>query len=198
MSRPTVDWVIVGLRNPGADYAGTRHNLGAEVVAALAGRHDFNLSRGPLRVRAEMGQGTIGEVPAALVLPLPYMNDSGPVVAGALRWYHLGPERLLVVHDDIDLPFGKLRIAAGRGSGGHNGVRSVMRSLGDAEFTRLKLGVGRPPGRMDPATFVLRRFDPAERPEVDLLVDDAADVVETALMDPAAAVRMAGSRRPPP
>jgi peptidyl-tRNA hydrolase, PTH1 family len=198
MSRPTVDWVIIGLRNPGADYAGTRHNLGAEVVAALAGRHGFSLARGPLRVRAEMGQGTIGEVPAALVLPLPFMNDSGPVVAAALRWYHLGPERLLVVHDDIDLPFGKLRIAAGRGSGGHNGVRSVMRSLGDAEFTRLKLGVGRPPGRMDPAAFVLRRFDPAELPEVDLLVDDAADVVETALIDPAAAVRMAGSRQPRP
>ncbi len=95
MSRPTVDRVIVGLRNPGADYVGTRHNVGAEVVGVLAGRHDISLARGPLRVRAEMGQGTIGDLPIALVLPLPFMNDCGPVVTAALRWYHLGPEDLL-------------------------------------------------------------------------------------------------------
>jgi PTH1 family peptidyl-tRNA hydrolase len=190
-----VEAAIIGLRNPGSDYAGTRHNLGAEVVDTLARRHGIALRRGPLRVRAEMGEGLFGDARAALAIPLTFMNECGLAVVGVLRWFKLEPSDLVVVHDDIDLPFGKLRLHTARGSGGHNGVRSVMQALGNREFTRLKLGVGRPPGRMDPADFVLRRFAAEERPEVDLMVEDAADVLEALLTDRETAVRLAGNRR---
>ena len=138
--------VIVGLRNPGSEYAGTRHNAGADVAEALASRWDVRLKRGPL------------------------MNTCGPAVVSILRYYKAGPEDLLVVHDDIDLPFARLRLQYARGSGGHNGVKSIVQSLGNNDFHRLKIGVGRPPGRMDPAAFVLRPFAKSEREEVDFLV----------------------------
>jgi len=113
-----------------------------------------------------------------------------------VRYYRADPGDLLVVHDDIDLPFGRLRVHTGRGAGGHNGVRSIVEQIGSRDFTRLKVGVGRPPGRMDPAAFVLQRFDRDERPEIDRLVEDAADVVEAFVTDPERAAQMAGERRP--
>ena len=131
-----------------------------------------------------------------LAAPLTFMNESGGAVRALVDYYRLALHDLLVVHDDIDLPFGRLRLVVGRGSGGHNGVRSLERALGTNEFARLKVGVGRPPGRMDPAAYVLRRFTSQERPEVDLLVEDAADVVETWIVDPEAAREQAGRRRP--
>lgn len=117
------------------------------------------------------------------VVPTTYMNESGAAVRAVLDYYKVGPADLLVIHDDIDLAFGRLRLQVAGGSGGHNGIRSMERALGTKEFSRLKVGVGRPPGSQDPADFVLRNFTKAERPEVDLLVVDAADVVERWLDD---------------
>lgn len=115
--------------------------------------------------------------PVTLALPTTYMNESGGAVAGLVKYYDIEPEGLAVVHDDIDLPFGRLRFQFARGPGGHNGVASVAASLGTREFWRLKVGVGRPPGRMDPAEFVLKRFAKKEGPAVDLMVVEAADVL---------------------
>lgn len=129
-------------------------------------------------IKAEVAEVRLGDQSVVLALPRTFMNQAGHAVAPLARYYKVSPGRLLLVHDDIDLPFGKLRAHLGRGAGGHNGVASIIRSLGTKEFWRLKIGVGRPPGRMDPAEYVLRRFTAAERPEVDLTVQYAADVVE--------------------
>jgi PTH1 family peptidyl-tRNA hydrolase len=167
--------LVVGLRNPGSDFAGTRHNVGGVVVQTLAGTEAFK--RAPRRVMAEVVETDLAGHRAVLALNTTFMNESGGPVAGLVRYYDVAMSRLVLVHDDIDLPFGKLRFQFGRGAGGHNGVGSVMRSLGSREVWRMKLGVGRPPGRMDPADFVLRRFAAAERADVDLMVAEAADTV---------------------
>ncbi|MFQ5948553.1 MAG: aminoacyl-tRNA hydrolase [Acidimicrobiia bacterium] len=171
--------LIVGLRNPGSDYQGTRHNVGEEVVGILAARAGAKFRRAPRRIRAGIAAVELGGRPALLALPRTFMNDSGRAVAPLLRRYEIEPEQLALVHDDIDLPFGKLRFHFGRGPGGHNGVESVMKAVGSRHTWRLKFGVGRPPGRMDPADFVLRSFDDRERADVDLLIELAADVLET-------------------
>ena len=189
--------VIVGLRNPGREYSGTRHNVGAEVTDVLAARWGVRLKRGPLRLRADLARHLILDQAVILAVPRTFMNTCGPAVASVLRYYKAGPENLLVVHDDIDLPFARLRLQFARGTGGHNGVKSIVQSLGNNEFHRLKIGVGRPPGRMDPAAFVLRVFAKSEREEVDFLVQDAADVVERWIEDPDEALQMAARRRSP-
>ncbi len=189
--------VIAGLWNPEFKYHGTRHNVGAEVVDALARRWDIPLKKGPLRVRADVGRLTVRGRPVILALPLASMNVCGPSVRSVLRYFKENYEDLLVVHDDIDLAFGRLRLQSGRGSGGHNGIKSVAQALGSKDFQRLKVGIGRPPGSTDPAAFVLKPFAKAERSEVDLLVEDAADVAERWLSDPDRAVQMAGERRLP-
>jgi PTH1 family peptidyl-tRNA hydrolase len=188
--------VVVGLRNPGSEYEGSRHNLGAEVVVELVRRHGLRLKRSSLRVRCEVADGRIHAHRAILAMPLSFMNQSGGPVSSLLRYHKAPVEEMLVLHDDIDLGFGRLRLQAGGGTGGHNGLRSLERVLGTREFSRLKMGVGRPPGSMDPAAFVLRRFAKAERPEVDLLVQEAADVVELWLDDAARAQEKAAHRRP--
>ena len=188
--------VIVGLRNPGKEYSGTRHNVGSEVVEVLADRWDLRLKRGPLRVRADMARGKHDDESVVLATPRTFMNTCGPTVTAVLRYYKATDSDLLVVHDDIDLPFARLRLHHARGAGGHNGVKSIVRSLGNNEFSRLKVGVGRPPGRIDPAAFVLRPFARAEREEVDFLVQDAADVIEQWITDPDEAVQKAARRRP--
>lgn len=187
--------VIVGLRNPESAYTGTRHNIGAEVVNVLAERCSTRIKRGPIRVRADVAHINVGGAKAILALPRVNMNISGPPVSSVLAYYKVDPADLVIIHDDIDLPYAKLRLHEGRGAGGHNGVRSIMSSLSSREFWRLKIGLGRPPGRMDPAAFVLKRFSKSEREEIDILVQDAADVIETFLTDPEAAVQQAGSRR---
>jgi len=187
--------VVVGLRNPGTGYAGTRHNVGFDVVAELARRMSAPLRRGPRRTLAEVAEARVGDERVVLVAPLSYMNESGGPVSSVLSWFKVGPGELLVVHDDIDLAFGRLRLQVGGGSGGHNGIRSLEQSLGTREFSRLKVGVGRPPGSMDPADFVLRPFSAAERPEVPFIVGDAADVVERWTADPARAQEQAAHRR---
>lgn len=167
--------LVVGLGNPGSEYDGTRHNIGAEAVALLSGPE--GLGRAPRRVRARVASVAIGGRRALVAVPTTYMNLSGEAVVSLLAYYKVPVESLVVVHDDIDLPFGRIRFHSGRGSGGNNGVESIIRSLRTNEFRRVRLGVGRPPGRMDPAAFVLRPFGKQERSDADLMAREAVDVV---------------------
>jgi PTH1 family peptidyl-tRNA hydrolase len=187
---------VVGLANPGPEYERTRHNIGAEVVAAVAATSGGRLGRGPSRVRSSIAQVVVSGEKVVLAVPLTYMNQSGGPVRSMVDYFGIEVADLLVVHDDIDLPFGRLRLQVGGGTGGHNGLRSVEASLATRDFTRLKFGVGRPPGRMDPADFVLRPFAKAERAEVDMMITDAADVVDLWVTDVDDATRRAGERRP--
>ena len=186
--------VIAGLWNPEPHYRGTRHNVGAEVVDVLSHRWGAPIGRGPLRVRARIAttRRDCGQV--VLALPNSNMNVSGPPVQGILKYYKEPADRLLVLHDDMDLEFGRLRIAFARGHGGHNGIRSIQDALGTREFWRLKIGLGRPPGRMDPAAYVLQRFTAKQREAVDVMLEDAGDVVELWLGDPDAARERAAHR----
>lgn len=187
---------VVGLANPGPEYERTRHNIGAEVVAAVAEGSGEHLGRGPSRLRSTIAQTVVSGEKVVLAVPLTYMNQSGGPVRSMVDYFGIEVADLLVIHDDIDLPFGRLRLQVGGGTGGHNGLRSVEATLATRDFTRLKFGVGRPPGRMDPADFVLRRFAKAERAEVDLMIADAADVVDLWVTDVEGATRRAGERRP--
>lgn len=189
--------VIVGLRNPQKEYAGTRHNAGAEVVALLAERRGERLRRGPRRVRCDQARLVIGGRAAVAAAPRLNMNVCGPAVAALLAYYKAQPDDLLLIHDDMDLAFTRWRLQQGRGAGGHNGVRSVIAALGGPGFWRLKLGIGRPPGRMDPINFVLGRFTAEERTKMDLLTEEAADVAERFVAGPQAAAQTSG-RRPAP
>lgn len=175
--------LVVGLRNPGADYAGTRHNVGSDVVERVLERAGTTPGRSPSRISGAIAHTGVGDHRTLFLLPFTFMNECGRVVRSTLDYYKLDPSDLLVIHDDIDLPFGRLRLQVAGGSGGHNGVRSLESALGTKDFSRLKVGVGRPPGSQDPADYVLRPFSKAERPEVDLIVEDAADVVERWLED---------------
>lgn len=185
--------IVVGLRNPGSDYEGTRHNLGYEALIAVVARRKAKLKRGPLRVRADVAR--LADL--ILASPLTFMNDSGRAVRALVAYFKASPSDLLVLHDDIDLAFGRLRLQVGGGSGGHNGIKSLEQHLGTKDFSRLKIGVGRPPGSREAADHVLRRLSKAEREEADLLVADAVDVAELWLVDPARAQEKAAHRRPP-
>ena len=165
------------MRNPGENYEATRHNLGGDVVATLVERHRSRFKRAP-RIRAEIADVSFGDSRVIAARPNVFMNESGQAVAPLIRYFGIALDRVLVVHDDIDLPFAKLRVQEGGGSGGNNGVSSIIKSLGDEAFWRLKCGVGRPPGRMNPASFVLKRFAKAEQDGAGLMRQYGADVVE--------------------
>lgn len=188
--------VAIGLRNPGPDYAGTRHNIGYEAIQEVARRHGGRFKRGPSRVRSEVAE--VGEADRRLMLAAPttFMNDAGGAIKAMVAYHKVPPSELLIVHDDIDLAFGRLRLQVGGGTGGHNGLKSIEGALGTREFARLKIGVGRPPGTMDPADYVLSRFNRAERAEMDLVVEDAADVIEQWVVDPKRAQEQAAHRVP--
>lgn len=186
--------VVVGLRNPGADYENTRHNVGYEVVLRVLADLGESLGRAPRRLRGMEAQWGSGEERTLFFVPNSFMNESGGPVKAALDYYGIGLEDLLVAHDDIDLPFGRLRLQVNGGSGGHNGIRSLEKSLGSNQFSRLKVGVGRPPGEMDPADYVLSRFSRREASEVEAMISDAAAVVELWLTDREKAVELAARR----
>lgn len=169
--------LVVGLRNPGSRYDGTRHNVGADVVIASAPETRFKRAR--LGIRADVAEVRYGDVRTVLALPRTFMNECGQAVAPLVRYERVDGDRMLVVHDDIDLPFGKLRVQLGGGAGGHNGIRSLVGSLDTKEFWRLKIGVGRPPERVDPADFVLGRFAKVERSTVDDTIARGVNVVDT-------------------
>ena len=163
--------------------------MGSEVIHVVADRSGAKLKKARRFIRAEAGEVRLGGRAVVLALPRTFMNSVGQAVAPLARYYKVGAEDVLVVHDDIDLPFAKLRVQVGRGPGGHNGVESLIRSLGSRDFWRLKIGVGRPPGRIEPADYVLRLFSKKERPEVDLAVQLAAELVEVFAADGGEAAR---------
>jgi len=169
-------WLVVGLGNPGRQYAGNRHNIGFDVVAELASR----ASAPPMREKfgAEIGEATIRGHKVLLCKPMEFMNVSGQAVARVAGFWKIPVEQTLVVHDDLDLPFGRLKLGAGGGHGGNNGVRSMMAELGSADFARVRFGIGRPPAGRDPAGYVLADFSAGERAELPALRADAADAVE--------------------
>lgn len=174
-------WLVVGLGNPGPDYAASRHNAGFMVLDALAHRLGgrFTAHRG----RADAVTGTIDGVAVVLVKPKTFMNLSGGPVASLRDFYKVSVDRIVVVHDELDLPFGTVRLKRGGGDGGHNGLRSITAALGGPDYLRVRVGIGRPPGRMDPARYVLRPFGTTERPHLELTVDRGADAVESLLVD---------------
>ena len=171
--------LVVGLGNPGPRYAGTRHNAGFLVVDLFAERlgASFKAHKG----RADVAETRLDGVPVVLVKPRAFMNESGGPVVAVARFYKVPVERISVVHDELDLPYGALRLKRGGGDGGHNGLRSVTAALGDKEYLRVRFGIGRPPGRQDPADYVLRDFSAAERKDLAFHVDRAADALEALL-----------------
>jgi PTH1 family peptidyl-tRNA hydrolase len=170
------DWLVVGLGNPGAEYAGTRHNVGSDTVALLARRHGAALKRS--KHRALAADVRVGAAAVVLAFPQTYYNESGQAVASLCRWHDLGPDQVVVVHDELDLPPGRMKVKVGGGLAGNNGLRSIKAHLHSDGFARVRIGVGKPPGRMEGADHVLRRPGKAERVELDVVVEEAADAVE--------------------
>ncbi|MCW2642990.1 MAG: aminoacyl-tRNA hydrolase [Dactylosporangium sp.] len=184
MAATDAPWLVVGLGNPGPEYAGNRHNAGFFVADLLAKRVGVRFSRNR-KVVAEAAEGRLGvgvDAPRlVLAKPMTYMNLSGGPVAGLAQFYKVPVGQIIAVHDELDIPYGQLRLKIGGGEGGHNGLRSMARSLGSKDFIRVRFGIGRPPGRQDPADYVLSDFSAVERKELDYLVDRAADAVETVM-----------------
>ena len=170
-------WIIAGLGNPGPAYAGTWHNVGQMVLAVLAERMGARFKAH--RTRNDIAEGRLAGQLVTLARPQSYMNLSGGPVAALAAFYKVLPERIVVLHDELDIPFGAVRLKLGGGDNGHNGLRSITASLGTRDYYRVRFGIGRPPGRMDPATFVLRDFAPAERKELPFALDRCADATET-------------------
>ncbi|HEV7829903.1 MAG TPA: aminoacyl-tRNA hydrolase [Pseudonocardiaceae bacterium] len=168
--------LIVGLGNPGPSYAGNRHNVGFMVLDELARRVGGRFTSH--KAGADLLEGRLAGLRVIMARPRSFMNISGPAVAGTARYFKIPATDVVVVHDDLDLDYGVLKVKRGGGEGGHNGLRSISACLGSKDYLRVRFGIGRPPGRMDPADFVLRDFSPVQRRELDLLVDRCADAVE--------------------
>lgn len=175
------DLLVVGLGNPGDEYAHTRHNVGADTVEILAKRHGASLRKGKERARAD--QVRIGDKLVALAVPLTFMNDSGAAVVALARRYGVEPQQVVVVHDELDLPVAALKVKVGGGIAGHNGLRSVKSHLHSDEFLRVRIGVGKPVSKEHGADHVLKRFSKRERTEIDVTLEQAADAVETIVHD---------------
>lgn len=176
--------LVVGLGNPGAEYAETRHNAGFRIVERLAERHGIALGR-ERRFHGRYGEGRVRGVAAGILEPLTFMNLSGRAVAAAVSELAIEDlaADLLVAYDDLDLPFGRLRIRPGGGAGGHNGLADVQDRLRRSDFPRLRFGIGRPPPGEDPVAYVLAPFDDAERASLDARLDAAADAAEAVLLE---------------
>ena len=175
-------WLVAGLGNPGREYANNRHNVGFAVVDLLADRTRVRFGR-HRRAVADVAEARLGvgiDAPAVvLAKPMTYMNLSGGPVAALAAFYKIPPERIIAIYDELDLPYGTLRTKIGGGEGGHNGARSISQSLSTKDYHRVRFGIGRPPGRQDPADYVLSDFNSTERKELDYLVDRCADIVES-------------------
>jgi PTH1 family peptidyl-tRNA hydrolase len=168
-------WIVLGLGNPGRRYEGTRHNVGFLVVDRLAARWGMNASRAQLGAQVDSGQ--IRSERVVLAKPQSFMNRSGQPAASLLGWYKADTEHAIVVHDDVDLPFGTVRVKSGGGHGGHNGLRDLHRAIGK-DYLRVRVGVSRPPEGWDTAAYVLGRWTEAELQELDEVVDLGADAAE--------------------
>ncbi|TFC37230.1 aminoacyl-tRNA hydrolase [Cryobacterium sp. TMT1-19] len=171
-------WLVVGLGNPGPDYAGNRHNVGHMVAAVLADRLSAAFRNHKTNSSVAEGRSFPGGPKLVLAKPNTFMNVSGGPVAALLRFYSLEPAHLIVIHDDLDLPFDTMKIKVGGGHGGHNGLRDIIAAAGTNEFIRIRVGIGRPPGRQPAADFVLHDFTSPERSALPNLLTDAADAIE--------------------
>ncbi|MEV0094807.1 aminoacyl-tRNA hydrolase [Streptomyces sp. NPDC050738] len=185
MTDPTAPWLIVGLGNPGPEYAANRHNVGFMVADLLASRIGGKFKAH--KARAQVVEGRIGPPGplnrrVILAKPMSYMNLSGGPVTGLRDFYKVDTANIVAIHDELDIDFGTLRLKLGGGDNGHNGLKSMTKSLGP-DYHRLRFGIGRPPGRMQVADFVLKDFSGAERKELDYLVDRAADAVEALVVE---------------
>lgn len=174
-------YLIAGLGNPGPDYRQNRHNVGFMVANALSQAADIPLRR--VAFRALVGKGTYADAPVIIAKPQTYMNESGQSVAALLRFYKIPLNQLLVVHDDLDLPFWTLRLRPSGGTGGQRGMESIVAKLGTRDFARLRVGIGRPPGRMDPKDYVLHDFDPDQQKFLDELCTTAVDAIRRFITD---------------
>lgn len=172
--------LVVGLGNPGPEYAATRHNVGQMVADELATRHagSFSALKRARAVTTTVRPAGPGSEPVVLAKPMSYMNLSGGPVAAVAQYHSVDPADVIVIHDELDIPFGSIKLKRGGGSAGHNGLKDVTKALGTPDYIRVRVGIGRPPGRQAAADFVLKPFSAAERKELDLLVALAADAVE--------------------
>ena len=175
-------WLVVGLGNPGPSYARTRHNVGHLVADELAARTGGKWKQHK-QVKAEVIETRISGIRTVLAKPRSYMNESGGPVSGLLKFFKVETTGLVVIHDELDIDFGVLRAKFGGGDNGHNGLKSIRKSLGTGEYYRVRFGVGRPPGRQNPADFVLNEFSSTERKDLPFAVDRTADAVESLLCD---------------
>jgi PTH1 family peptidyl-tRNA hydrolase len=176
-------WLVVGLGNPGPSFADTRHNVGRVVVELLAGRvgGSFKAHR---RSRTDLVEARLAPgVRTLLARPRSYMNESGGPIASLRDFFGVDLDYLVVVHDELDLPYGTLRVKCGGGDNGHNGLRSIRTALRAGDFLRVRFGIGRPPGRMDPAVFVLKPFSASERADLPVHIERTADAVEALVID---------------
>jgi len=171
-------WLIVGLGNPGPRYEATRHNVGQMVIDELAARRSETLRAHKANARVAETWLRPGAAKIVLAKPNSFMNVSGGPVASLAKFYGIPAERVIVIHDELDIPFDTLKLKTGGGHGGHNGVRDVAKALGTPEFSRVRVGIGRPPGRQDPADWVLDPFGASERQALPIAISDAADAVE--------------------
>lgn len=177
-------FLVVGLGNPGPQYAATRHNVGFEVADLLADRAGATFKRH--RSGAEIAEVHLGMPPAPraiLAKPQSFMNVSGGPTKALASYFDVPPEQIIVVHDELDLPLGAIRLKLGGGDNGHNGLKSITKALGTRDYLRVRIGIGRPPGRQDPADFVLRPFAASERAEAGVVLQEAADAVEVLVRD---------------
>lgn len=174
----TESWLIVGLGNPGPRYELTRHNVGQLVLDELAARRGETFRAHKANARVAETWLRPGGAKLVLAKPNTFMNVSGGPVAGLAKFYGIGADHVVVVHDELDIPFDSIKLKTGGGHGGHNGVRDVAKALGSADFARVRVGIGRPPGRQDPADWVLDPFGAGERKNLPILLGDAADAVE--------------------
>jgi peptidyl-tRNA hydrolase, PTH1 family len=175
-------WLVVGLGNPEGEYGGTRHNVGADAVRALVDREHGDLGRNK-RTRAEVAELRLPDARLVVTIPLSYMNRSGGPVQATAGWFKVPPERVIVCHDDLDLEVGALKVKRGGGNAGHNGLKDVDRALGTPDYLRVRIGIGRPPGRMAARDYVLRRFPPADREVIDATLDRVADAIVSLVTD---------------
>ena len=182
----TQPWLVVGLGNPGPRYAGNRHNVGAMVVERMAA--DSGVALRAHKARAAAAEIRLGTLPGGLpgpkvvlAVPSTYMNESGGPVSALMKFFKIPAERLVVIHDELDIDFGAVRLKFGGGEGGHNGLRSISKSIGTKDYLRVRLGIGRPPGRMEVSDFVLKDFSATERRELDFLIHSGAEAVELLL-----------------
>ncbi|KAH7686227.1 Aminoacyl-tRNA hydrolase protein [Dioscorea alata] len=175
-------WLLVGLGNPGKMYTGTRHNVGFEMIDAIAEAEGISVST--IRFKALFGKGFIGDAPVMLAKPQTFMNASGESVGSIVSYFHVPLNQVVLMYDDLDLPFAKLRLLPKGGHGGHNGMKSVINHLkGSRDFPRLRIGIGRPPGKMDPASFVLRPFNKKEREELDFALQRGLEALRILLLE---------------